>query len=221
MALHSYTEENYLKCIYTLCSNNTEVSECSTTAIAQHLNVQKASVSAMLRKLSAKGLINFETYGKAKLNNTGAKVALQVIRKHRLWEVFLVQKLQFKWDEVHHVAEQLEHIQSVQLIDELDKFLDYPTVDPHGEPIPSSDGTIQKITTIKLSDLETGVDSVICSVPDNDGDLLNYLAEHGIVPGSTIKMYRKSDTLETVFVLINDKTIALSKKITDSIIMMI
>src|SRR3984885_5178673 len=135
--MNTFTEENYLKAIYHLSHESGSV---STNQIAAALNTKAASVTDMLKKLADKALINYEKYQGVTLTSAGQKIALHIIRKHRLWEYFLVEKLNFKWDEVHEMAEEMEHISSVELIDRLDKFMDYPKHDPHGDPIPDSDG---------------------------------------------------------------------------------
>ena len=136
----SLAEENYLKAIYHLSEDGTK--DVLTNALADSLSTKAASVTDMIKKLSAKSLISYKKYYGVNVTAKGKSQALQVIRKHRLWETFLVQKLDFTWDEVHEIAEQLEHIQSPRLIEKLDEFLDYPTVDPHGDPIPNGKGKI-------------------------------------------------------------------------------
>ena len=129
----SFAEENYLKIIYRLSESTTE--DISTNAIAELTQNKAASVTDMLRKMSEKGWVNYQKYQGVRLSAIGEKIALDIVRKHRLWEVFLVNKMGFNWDEVHEIAEQLEHIESEVLIDKLDAFLDYPRTDPHGDPI--------------------------------------------------------------------------------------
>lgn len=136
----SYTEENYLKGLFKLTIELGDKEEAGTNEIAAHLGVKPASVNDMLKKLKDKKLIQYERYGKSSLTKEGKKRAIEIVRKHRLWETFLHEKLAFNWDEVHEVAEQLEHIQSKKLIDKLDQFLEYPSIDPHGDPIPNAKG---------------------------------------------------------------------------------
>ena len=136
----STTEENYLKAIYKISERNNNLA--STSAISAELNTTAASVTDMLKKLSNKALINYQKYRGVSLTKEGGSLATALIRKHRLWEVFLVDKLHFSWDEVHDIAEELEHINSAALIERLDAFLEYPKFDPHGEPIPNKDGKI-------------------------------------------------------------------------------
>ncbi len=140
MQVLSYTEENYLKGIFKLTIEMADKTEAGTNEIASHLGIKPASANDMLKKLKEKKLIKYERYGKSSLTKEGKKLAIEIVRKHRLWESFLYEKLAFNWDEVHEVAEQLEHIQSKKLIDKLDQFLNYPSTDPHGDLIPNAKG---------------------------------------------------------------------------------
>ena len=137
----SLTEENYIKAIFQI--GTTPESNVSTNALADSLQTKPATVSDMIKKLSHKKLIFYEKYKGVTLSASGAKEALKIIRKHRLWEVFLVNHLNFKWDQVHEIAEQLEHIKSSELVNRLDNFLGNPTIDPHGDPIPDANGQVQ------------------------------------------------------------------------------
>src|SRR6188768_3076308 len=148
----TFSEENYLKSIYHLTASlETEV---STNAIAEKMETKASSVTDMLKKLAEKDLVNYKKYQGVTLTEKGLLNAKMIVRKHRLWEVFLVEKLDFSWDEVHDVAEQLEHIKSEKLINKLDEFLDFPTEDPHGDPIPNGKGEIEKIHKQLLAELE-------------------------------------------------------------------
>ena len=135
--MFSQAEENYVKAIYALDTQTKK--GVSTNLIAKKLQTKASSVTDMLQKLSGKRLVDYKKYHGVQLSKKGKKIAASVIRKHRLWETFLVRKLHFSWDEVHDIAEQLEHIQSERLIDGLDAFLEFPTVDPHGDPIPDKE----------------------------------------------------------------------------------
>ena len=148
----SKSEENYLKSIYNLSELGNKV--VTTNSISKILNIEPASVTDMIKKLSKKKLIYHEKYRGTKISKNGIKVALQIIRRHRLWEVFLYEKLNFNWDEIHEVAEELEHVSSDQLIDNLDKYLKYPKIDPHGDPIPNKLGEIDFVDKISISDLK-------------------------------------------------------------------
>ncbi len=184
--MHSFTEENYLKAIYKLIEQEGDV--VSTNAIAEKMSTKAASVTDMLKKLSDKKLINYQKYQGVTLTSKGEKVALTIIRKHRLWEMFLVEKLDFKWDEVHDVAEQLEHINSDKLIEEIDKFLNYPKVDPHGDPIPDAKGKLNIPKSHLLSKFKKNDVCIMTGVVDHSTAFLQYLDRSGIALGSEIKI---------------------------------
>jgi DtxR family Mn-dependent transcriptional regulator len=161
----SFTEENYLKSIYHL--SNGGHNEVSTNAIAEDLNTKAASVTDMIKKLAVKEVISYKKYKGVNVSPTGKNAALQVIRKHRLWEVFLVEKMKFSWDEVHDVAEQLEHIKSPLLIQRLDEFLGHPKNDPHGDPIPDENGEFKSKPQISLSDAKIHHEGILMSDKDS------------------------------------------------------
>ncbi len=167
----SQTEENYLKALLKIAFSNVNT-EVGTNELATLLTVKPATVSDMLKKLKEKELVDYEKYGKITLTTEGRKNAIEVLRKHRLWETFLYEKFEFTWDEVHEVAEQLEHIQSAKLIDMLDKFLDYPEFDPHGDPIPNKKGEIKVHFKKTLSDVEVGNSCKMVAVKDNSSSFL-------------------------------------------------
>jgi len=185
----SSAEENYLKAIYHLSVGESEV--VSTNAIAEELQTKPASVSDMLKKLSSKELVNYVKYKGVNLTDKGRSVALWIVRKHRLWEVFLVEKLKFNWDEVHEVAEQLEHIKSKPMIEKLDVFLNYPKFDPHGDPIPDRHGNITVISAIPLSEAKIGAILNVVSVSDSNPNLLKYLDKVGISIGSELHILER------------------------------
>ncbi|WP_299708444.1 metal-dependent transcriptional regulator [uncultured Pontibacter sp.] len=187
--MHSFTEENYIKAIYKLSDNGSQ--EVNTNAIAEALDTKAASVTDMLRKLSAKGIADYVKYRGVTLTQKGERVALQIIRKHRLWEVFLVEKLKFNWDEVHEVAEELEHINSDLLIKRLDEFLGYPKFDPHGDPIPSEDGEMNVKQQKLLADMEVNSAGIVVGVNDSQPLFLQYLDKMGIYLGAKIKVIDK------------------------------
>ncbi|MDF1694264.1 MAG: metal-dependent transcriptional regulator [Saprospiraceae bacterium] len=180
----STAEENYLKAIFKI-SERSEKS-ASTNAIAKQLNTSPASVTDMLKRLSEKKFINYEKYKGVTLTSEGSKSATQLIRKHRLWEVFLVKKLRFTWDQVHEIAEQLEHIQSKELIMRLDAFLDYPKFDPHGDPIPNADGKFTIRNQSPLTDMFKGQTGSLVGVKEHQSDFLQYLNSQNIRLGSEI-----------------------------------
>ncbi|MBF8962173.1 metal-dependent transcriptional regulator [Pontibacter sp. FD36] len=187
--MHSFTEENYIKAIYKLSDGGNR--EVNTNAIADALDTKAASVTDMLRKLSAKGIADYVKYRGVTLTGKGERVALQIIRKHRLWEVFLVEKLKFNWDEVHDMAEELEHINSDLLIRRLDEFLGYPKFDPHGDPIPTEDGEMNTKQQRLLAELEVNSSGTVVGVNDSQPLFLQYLDKMGIFLGAKIKVIDK------------------------------
>lgn len=186
----SFTEENYLKAIYSLCER-TDTFDTSTNEIAEKINTKPPTVSDMLRKLAEKKLVTYEKYKRVQLTKSGRQMAIQVIRKHRLWEVFLHDKLQFTWDKVHEVAEQLEHIQSEELVARLEKFLGFPEYDPHGDPIPSANGELNQAKRIILSDVDEGKTCHVVGVKDSSSAFLQYLQQLNIGIGTRIKVVER------------------------------
>ncbi len=180
------TEENYLKSIYHLYESIQ--SPVSTNAIAGQLKTTAASVTDMMKKLASKKLIHYEKYKGAKLTQDGYAIATNLIRKHRLWETFLVEKLDFTWGEVHDIAEQLEHIKSAELIDRLDAFLDFPKFDPHGDPIPNSDGKFTLRDQVSMDIMKPGDKGVLVGVKKHDPSFLKHLDEKGIALGKEIEV---------------------------------
>ena len=180
------SEENYLKTIYNLSESGKN--QVSTNSVSKFLKTKPSSVTDMIKKLSAKKLLYHKKYKGTNISSNGKKLAIQIIRKHRLWEVFLFEKLDFKWDEVHKIAEELEHITNEKLIDKLDKYLKYPKIDPHGDPIPNKDGKIDIKPKIKLSNLLINNKCIVSKVNDEDGNLLEYLNKIKIHIGSKIKV---------------------------------
>ncbi|KAA9339774.1 metal-dependent transcriptional regulator [Hymenobacter busanensis] len=178
----SQTEENYLKTIFKLAEAAPEA-EVSTNRIAELLQTKPSSVTDMLRRLGDKGLLNYQRYKGVSLTPEGARLALLTIRKHRLWEVFLVQKLGFSWDEVHDVAEEMEHIQSPLLVRRLDAFLGFPRLDPHGDPIPAEDGGMSRPHLQLLSELGTGETASIVAVKNTAPVFLQHLSKLGLELG--------------------------------------
>ncbi len=181
----SKNEEDYLKALFHLIVEQ-GIEAARTKELAAYLDVAPASVNAMLKKLKLKGLVEYEKYGKLQLSLSGQKIATQIIRKHRLWETFLYKNLNFNWEEVHEVAEQLEHIQSEKLINELDKFLGFPKIDPHGSPIPSSNGDYQAIPKVLLSEMKEGNACKIVGVKEGSIEFLKYFSQIGLVLSSNV-----------------------------------
>lgn len=203
--MNSFTEENYLKAIYKIAE--TGDGYITTNDIARRMQTTAASVTDMLKKLSKKKLIRYRKYHGLTLSESGKKIALNVIRKHRLWEMFLVKTLKFGWDEVHDVAEQLEHIQSEKLIRHIDKFLHYPRFDPHGDPIPDVNGkfVLPRERTFALSDGNVDKTYVMNGVIDHADTFLRFLDKSGIRLGSKIKVCAIQPYDKSFFILLNGK----------------
>lgn len=200
--MNSFTEENYLKAIFKLSKGKTEV---STNAVAAEMDTKASSVTDMLKKLADKKLVNYAPYKGVNLTETGKQIAISIVRKHRLWEVFLVDKLNFKWDEVHDIAEQLEHIQSNELVERLDHFLENPKYDPHGDPIPDKDGNIARHKELTLADLNIGEKGVIVGVKEHSKSFLNYLDQLELVLGTEVDVIDKVEFDNSMTLKINEK----------------
>ena len=184
----STSEENYIKAIYHLQHTNEVV---STNEVADKLNTKAASVTDMLKKLKAKNLLNYEPYKGFTLSKEGKKLALNVVRKHRLWEYFLVHKLEFGWDEVHDIAEELEHISSPELIERLDAYLSFPRFDPHGDPIPDSNGKMVITKQINLIDCDLNKKAEVTAVGSQSTELLELLRHKNIGIGTVLQVVQK------------------------------
>ncbi|MCK0178703.1 metal-dependent transcriptional regulator [Flavobacteriaceae bacterium S0862] len=209
------SEENYLKAIYHLGNQGDDA--VSTNAIAEQIDAKASSVTDMIKKLAEKELANYIKYQGVSLTETGRLTARSVIRKHRLWETFLVNKLNFSWHEVHDIAEQLEHIKSEKLIDKLDDFLENPTHDPHGDPIPDKNGNYTKIKSKSILDIETGSQGVLSSVKDSSKAFLKYLNKNELALGDTIKVidfepFDDSFTIET-----KSRTMTISREVAENL----
>lgn len=213
--MFSQSEENYLKAIYHLSEH--AQSGISTNAIAQKLATKASSVTDMVKRLAEKELLVYKKYQGVSLTELGRKIAAGVIRKHRLWEVFLVEKLNFSWDEVHDVAEQLEHIQSVKLINELDGFLGFPKTDPHGDPIPDKEGKFHPIQKRLLSTLKENESGVCVGVDDSSSDFLKYLDKHKISLGKRIEVVAIEPFDGSLTIKVGDHQLSISNKISNNI----
>ncbi|MEO8238749.1 MAG: metal-dependent transcriptional regulator [Flavobacterium sp.] len=211
----TFSEENYLKAIYHLTSSND--TEVSTNGIAEMMETKASSVTDMLKKLAEKDLVNYKKYQGVSLTDNGKSAAKMIVRKHRLWEVFLVEKLNFSWDEVHDIAEQLEHIKSEQLINRLDDFLGNPTEDPHGDPIPDANGRIVKIEKQLLSELTENQIGVCVGVKDTSSDFLKYLDKQEIALGSKIEFLSKESFDLSVKIKVDSKELSISNKIASNL----
>jgi len=203
--MNSFTEENYLKAIYKLLELETDT--VTTNAIAEKMNTKAATVTDMLKKLADKKLIYYQKYQGVTLTAKGEKVALNIIRKHRLWEMFLVEQFEFGWDEVHDVAEQLEHINSEKLVIQLDKFLNYPKVDPHGDPIPDANGKFSVKKSKALSAYNINDTCIMTGVVDHSPTFLKYLDSSGIALGNEIKIKHIIEFDKSLQIQINKKNI--------------
>jgi DtxR family Mn-dependent transcriptional regulator len=202
--MHTHTEENYIKAIYRIFESTGD--SVSTTAIAEKLQINAASVTDMFKKLGQQKLVVYEKSRGVKPTDRGKKVALQILRKHRLWETFMVEKLKFSWDEVHEVAEQLEHIHSEILIERLDQLLGFPKFDPHGDPIPDKHGKLPIVTWILLSQAKTDVWYKISGVEENSDSFLKYLNKIGLAPGATLKVREVEEFDGSMKVQLSDKS---------------
>lgn len=205
------SEENYIKVIYHLSLVSPK--GVNTNAIAGMLNTKASSVTEMLKKLSDKELLIYQKYQGVNLTEKGLLSAKMIVRKHRLWEVFLVEKLNFSWDEVHEIAEELEHIKSEKLVNKLDEFLDFPAFDPHGDPIPDENGAIKKVEKLLLSEAKINIDYQCVGVKDTSVAFLQYLDKQKISLGSKLKVIEKESFDETLTLLIDSKNITISNKI--------
>lgn len=201
--MYSFTEENYLKAIYKLQEQgNTAI---NTNAIAGILQTKPASVTDMIKKLSDKKLLKYEKYKGVLLTDTGKKVAIDTVRKHRLWETFLYDKLNFSWDEVHDIAEQLEHIQSEALTDKLEAFLGFPQHDPHGDPIPGKNGKFTAMPLGLLIDATEQTPVIVSGVADHSTAFLKHLQSLKISLGSSIMVVKKNTYDQSVEIIIGKK----------------
>ena len=213
----SLAEENYLKALLQISLEAGHHNEAGTNQLAAHLGVKPATVNDMLKRLKEKKMIHYEKYGKISLTAEGKKRAAEVLRKHRLWETFLYEKLEFTWDEVHEVAEQLEHIQSSKLVDKLDKLLGYPAFDPHGDPIPNAKGEIKIAFKKILSEISPGKTCKVVAVKDNSASFLQYVTQLGIGIDLKVKVISKQSFDGSMEIEVNKKTTTVSQKFAENI----
>lgn len=213
----SFTEENYLKAIYHL-SHSKGGGSVSTNELSESTQTRAASVSDMLRKLADKGFINYIKYQGVTLTASGKAIAIKVIRKHRLWEVFLVEKLGFGWGEIHEIAEQLEHIDSVELTARLDDFLGNPRFDPHGDPIPDGKGNLPKLESIKLSEAPIDKKLVVVGVLEDSSSFLQHLDKINFKLGLGLKVIEISTFDKSVEVEVGASTKRLSLEVASNIL---
>jgi len=213
--MFTLAEENYLKTIFHL---EFELKDAvSTNAIAESMETKASSVTDMVQKLAKKNLLSYKKYKGTQLTPEGKKIAANVIRKHRLWEVFLVEKLNFHWDEVHEIAEQLEHIQSDELVTRLNKFLGNPDFDPHGDPIPDSQGNVKRTEKKLLSELVKNQQGVCVGVKESSGEFLQYLDKKKISIGTKIKILGREFFDGSMIIQVGNDQFFISHKIAENL----
>lgn len=211
----SLSEENYLKAIFHLMNTDNTV---TINELSKVLSVKMPSVNNMMKKFAEKGWVIYESYKPLKITVAGKKQAALVVRKHRLTEMFLVEKMNFGWENVHEIAEQLEHIHSETFFDKIDELLNYPKYDPHGEPIPDKEGNIIAQDLKKLSNCKVGESVVFTAVTITDEDFLNFLNKKKLVLGKEIKVLNIEKFDKTMLVKIQEEEIVLSNIVCDKIL---
>lgn len=217
--MYTLAEENYLKAIYALWEKSQE--SVNTNAIADKLQTKAASVTDMVKKLSDKKMLKYEKYKGVMLTDKGMKIAVSVVRKHRLWEVFLHEKLNFGWDEVHEIAEQLEHIDSPLLIDRLEEFLGFPAFDPHGDVIPGKNGEVKVSNFQVLSEVKVGANVIMSGVVDHSPSFLQYLDKLDLSLGVIFQLAEKEMYDGSLVIKLNNKPLQLSKEVARNILVRI
>ncbi len=213
----SFTEENYLKSIIQLTIFDDDITEVGVNKLAENLGVKPATVSDMVRKLKDKGLVNYQRYGKVSLTKEGQLKGMLVVRRHRLWETFLQEKLGFNWDEVHELAEELEHIHSKKLIDRLDNFLDNPSFDPHGDAIPNAQGEIIIPYRKTLSEGEDGKSYKIVAVKDNSPEFLKYVNRLNLAIGDKVSVVSKESFDQSMTIHFKDENKVVTPKFSENV----
>ncbi|MDT0689697.1 metal-dependent transcriptional regulator [Salegentibacter sp. F188] len=213
--MFSLSEENYLKAIFHL--ERSYKTGVSTNALAEEMETKASSVTDMIKKLSGKKLVNYRKYQGVKLSELGRETAIEVIRKHRLWEYFLVEKLDFQWDEVHEIAEQLEHIKSEKLISQLDRFLGFPKRDPHGDPIPDAQGNFAVSNKILLAELEKSKTGMCVGVKDSSVDFLRFLDKNNIALGKEIRVLEKETFDGSMLISIENNELRISQVVSNNL----
>lgn len=215
--MQSFTEENYLKVIYHLSQLSTD--SVQTNAIAEGIKTKPASVTDMLKKLADKQLIDYIKYQGVTLTEKGKTAAIKIVRKHRLWEVFLVEKLKFSWDEVHDIAEELEHVNSDLLVERLDDFLGFPKTDPHGDPIPDQDGNFETTHKIHLNELKKGNKGIIIGVTEHSSPFLKHLEKLGLTIGIVLEILEITDYDGSVELRVEKEKINVSREVAQHILL--
>ena len=211
---YTRSEENYLKTIFILQSDGGIV---TTNALAEKLATKPASVTDMMKKLNAKNLLHYRPYYGFSLSTEGKKIALLIIRRHRLWEFFLSEKLKFDWNEVHILAEELEHVSSKKLTDRLDEFLGRPRFDPHGDPIPDHKGKINRVNKIPLSQLPENKQAEVCQVANQTKEMLELLAHKNIGLGTKVEVKRHFDFDKSIELKVKNNTVTISSQLAEKI----
>lgn len=213
---YTTSEENYLKAVFKITGKDRR--RVSTNDLAFELNTKASSVTDMLQKLSEKKLIKYEKYKGVSLTPKGHRIATNVVRKHRLWEVFLVDKLQFKWDEIHDLAEQLEHIDSTKLTDRLEEFLGFPSHDPHGDPIPDKEGNLHHHRDFTIADMEINEECVIVGVKDHSSDFLQYLDGVKLTLGARVKVKKIYGYDHSMMALVGKNELMISERVAKNLL---
>ena len=213
--MNSLTEENYLKAIYNLVNDNDEV---SVNDLSRQLNIKMPSVNSMIKKFADKKWVKYESYKPIKLTESGKKEASLIVRKHRLTEMFLVEKMGFGWENVHEIAEQLEHIHSEVFFDKMDEILNYPKVDPHGEPIPDKDGNVIQPDFKKLSKCQENEIVELASVTTSSEEFLSFLNKRNLSLGTEIIVLQKEDFDHSIKVSYNGQEENFSKTVCDRLL---
>jgi DtxR family transcriptional regulator, Mn-dependent transcriptional regulator len=211
----SLTEENYIKSIYSLSRQNGEV---SVSDLAKKLGVKLPTINSMIKKLSAKKIVAYAPYRGIRLTEKGRKQALSIIRKHRLAELFLVEVMGLGWEEVHDIAEQLEHVNSDRFYDRIDELLGYPKSDPHGEPIPDINGKVHSIDRVALTSIDTGASVKIAAVADDEKAFLDHLNSKGLQIGDNVTIRRREDFDGSMAIVHKKKEIMLSQRVAERIL---
>lgn len=213
--MNSLTEENYLKAFFHLSDDNNQV---TVNELSKFLNIKMPSVNSMMKKFAEKKWVIYETYKPIKITDLGKREAAIVVRKHRLTEMFLVEKMEFGWENVHEIAEQLEHIHSEDFFDKMDELLNYPKVDPHGEPIPDKEGNIINQNFLKLSECKENVKYILSSVTISTEDFLNYLNQRNLSLGTEIEIISIEKFDSTMTILYHNRKEMLSKMVCDKLL---
>ena len=213
--MNSSTEENYLKALYHLVNENDEV---SVNDLSRQLNIKMPSVNSMIKKFADKNWVKYESYKPIRLTESGKKEASLIVRKHRLTEMFLVEKMGFGWENVHEIAEQLEHIHSELFFDKMDEILNYPKVDPHGEPIPDKDGNVIQPDLKKLSKCKENETVELASVTTSSEEFLNFLNKRNLSLGTEIKVLQREEFDQSMKVFYNNQEENFSKTVCDRLL---